>query len=259
MADRSEPASHGNLFLIAARVPTAGLTKTRLGATIGPERAALLYRAFLLDLARRFAPHPGVAPSYDLGWAYTPSNADFAAVLHEICGEPPPATVRFVPQHGADWAAGQTNLLRWGSDHGYARTVLVASDSPTLCPTTPAVAFAALVDHDVAVGRVHDGGYYLIGLRSFHDVLAGVPMSTDSAADRLVARAAALGLRTAELPPLFDVDVREDLDLLHAALAPDGAAAPATWVALHELDLVDRAGRRPAVAAGQRRSSAIDG
>ena len=49
---RREPSEAGRgLLLIAAREPVPGLTKTRLGATIGMARAAELYAAFLVDLA----------------------------------------------------------------------------------------------------------------------------------------------------------------------------------------------------------------
>jgi len=220
-----------NLFLIAARAPVAGQTKTRLGAAIGMDRAAVLYRAFLTDLAARFAP----TAAYDLGWAVSPPDTDFVAVLTDL-GRPPAPGVRIVPQAGDDWGARQANLLRWGHEHGYARTVLAASDSPHLDAGVPAAAFAALAIHDVAIGRVHDGGYYLIGVRGAnHGVLTGVPMSTASAADAVLARAAALGLSAAELPPTFDIDEAADLDRLRAALAPDGAAAPATWAALDGL------------------------
>ena len=56
------------------------------------------------------------------------------------------------------------------------------------------------------MGRTLDGGYYLIGMRGFHDVLPGVPMSTVTAAEALAARAEGLGLRLAELPVTFDID-----------------------------------------------------
>ncbi len=220
-----------NLFLIAARAPVPGQTKTRLGTDIGMERAARLYRAFLVDLASRFTPATGDDLGWDLGWAYTPAEADFPAILTDL-GCPPPAGVRFVGQQGDGWGERQRNLLRWGHDRGYGRTVLVASDSPHLPRSTPALAFAALAENEVVLGRVLDGGYYLIGLRGFHDVLAGVPMSTGDAADALVARSAALGLRVAELPTTFDVDEAADLARLRRFLAPDVDAAPATWAAL---------------------------
>jgi glycosyltransferase A (GT-A) superfamily protein (DUF2064 family) len=89
----------------------------------------------------------------------------------------------------------------------------------------------------VAMGRTLDGGYYLIGMRGFHDVLTGVPMSTVSAAEALAARTEDLGLRLAELPVTFDIDEERDLDHLRRVLSPDGACAPATWAALCRLRL----------------------
>jgi len=235
-----ERAERG-LLLIAAKVPAPGFCKTRLGASIGPERAAALYAAFLRDLAARFTPGGGGEQvqdwGFDVGWAYTPAEVDFAAVLTRIGCALPSTSVRFVAQHGDGWDVRQANILRWGHEQGYARTILVASDSPQLPFAVVRDAFTALTTHDVALGRSLDGGYSLIGMRGFHDVLSGVPMSTVSAADALAARVAALGLRLAELPEMFDVDEEQDLEHLRQALAPDGVAAPATWAALGRLGL----------------------
>jgi glycosyltransferase A (GT-A) superfamily protein (DUF2064 family) len=228
------------LHLIVAKAPLPGMTKTRLGATIGMDRAAALYAAFLVDLAARFTPRPDASRAFDFGWAYTPAEVDFGRLLAEIGCERPAPSVLFVPQVGDGWDIRQANLLRWGFDHEYERTVLTASDSPHLQLTTVEEAFATLGTHEVALGRTYDGGYYLIGMRGYHDILAGVPMSTITAADALVARAAEQGLSVAELPETFDVDEQSDLRHLRDELAPDGVAAPATWAALHQLGLADR-------------------
>jgi len=235
---RREPLGEGRgLFLIAAREPAPGMVKTRLGATIGMARAAALYAAFLVDLAVRFTPRQDQNWGFDVGWSFTPAEVDFAAVLQRIGCDPPPPTVRFVAQRGAGWDQRQENILAWGHEQGYGRTVLIGSDSPQLSFGIVSDAFAALVDHDVVMGRTLDGGYYLIGMRRFHDVLTGVPMSTVSAADALAARAADLGLHLAELPVTFDVDEERDLEHLRRALSPDGACAPATWATLRRLEL----------------------
>jgi rSAM/selenodomain-associated transferase 1 len=229
--------SHDCLLLIAARAPVPGETKTRLGATIGPERAARLYRAFLDDLAARFAgDDPG--RSYDVGWAHTPESSPFSPVMQAI--RPEMAAVRYVRQRGNGWGERQVQLLRWGSDQGYAKTVLTASDSPQMPRSAIETAFALLDDHEVALGRVHDGGYYLIGVRGFHDVLTGVPMSTARAADAVIERAETLGLRVGLTEPLFDVDVAEDLELLDALLVREPELAPATWTAMRSLGLTAR-------------------
>jgi glycosyltransferase A (GT-A) superfamily protein (DUF2064 family) len=240
--DRTPPEGGRRLLLIAAREPAPGMTKTRLGATIGTARAAELYAAFLVDLAARFTPRQDDDWNFDVGWAFTPADVDFACVLQRIgCDSPSPA-VRFVAQHGEGWDVRQANILTWADMQGYERTVLIGSDSPQLPFALVRDAFADLVDHDVAMGRTLDGGYYLIGMRGFHDVLTGVPMSTVSAADALAARARNLGLRLAELPVTFDIDEERDLAHLRRALAADGASAPATWAALRRLGLAGTAG-----------------
>ncbi len=215
-----------SLLMIAARKPVAGQTKTRLGKEIGMERAALLYRAFLDDLSDRFSPRAG--RTYQLAWAHTPESSPFESVV--------PGDI-YVCQQGESWAERQTNLLRWGADEGFDRIVLTASDSPQMSRSVIEDAFVALEYADVVLGRVHDGGYYLIGTRGFHDVLTGVPMSTPSAADALIARAGELGLRIDEVESTFDVDIAADLQLIFAHLERCPDAAPATLRALAALDL----------------------
>jgi len=236
ISGRKQLAEERGLLLIAAKEPAPGMAKTRLGATVGMARAAALYAAFLVDLAARFTPCQDEDWDFDVGWAFTPADVNFATVLQRIGCDLSPA-VRFVAQHGDGWDVRQTNILAWGYEQGFTRTVLIGSDSPQLPFATVRDAFVSLVEHDVTLGRTLDGGYYLIGMRQFHDVLSGVPMSTDSAADALVARIKNLGLRLAELPVTFDIDEEHDLERLRRALAPDGDPAPATWAALRRLEL----------------------
>lgn len=227
-----------DLLLIAARQPVPGQTKTRLGATIGMERAALLYAAFLRDLAARFAGGARETRAYAVGWAFTPAECDFRRALQDAgCGRPA-SDVLLVSQVGEGWGERQANLLRWGHEQGFARTVLMASDSPQLSRRTIDDAFAVLRKADVVLARTLDGGYSLIGMRGYHDVLSGVPMSTASAAEAIAIRCGALALVLADLPTTFDVDEEADLRVLYSALAPDGAAAPETWMALQRLELI---------------------
>ncbi len=230
-----------NILMIAARAPIPGQTKTRLGKALGMERAAELYRAFLRDLADRFEgavnEHPG---AFDLAWTYSPPEHDFRPDLERLTGRVSPSAVRFVAQDGPDWGTRQTNLLRWGRDQGYARAVLMASDSPHLPVSTALDAFALLDAHDVVIGRVRDGGYYLIGMRGFHDILANVAMSTASAADGVVLAADRMGLSMGELEETFDIDEEADLDALTDLLDDRPGLCPATRAALARL------GRMPA-------------
>lgn len=231
-----------NLLMIAARAPRSGATKTRLGRSIGMEQAALLYTAFLIDLAECLTPDGAGDPrGYDLAWTYSPPGIDFRQELRNATGFAPDH-VHYVPQiDDEDWGKRQSALLVWGADQGYRRSILIASDSPQLECEVVLQAFRELETHDVVLGRVHDGGYYLIGQRGFHEILDGVPMSTASAADGVIDHARRLGLGVAEVPATFDIDVEDDLDLLRAHLeACDGQVAVATRRALRELGLLTR-------------------
>jgi glycosyltransferase A (GT-A) superfamily protein (DUF2064 family) len=118
----------------------------------------------------------------------------------------------------------------------------MASDSPQLDVATVTETFELLRSHQLVLGPTLDGGYYLIGMSEWHDVLDGATMGGSDVLDQVRARAARLGLRTALLAPTFDVDEADDLDALRdAALArPD---LPATASALAELGLARVAGR----------------
>lgn len=235
---KSPKRSPHSLLMIAARAPIPGGTKTRLGNAIGMDRAAALYRAFLRDLADRFdSDRVARSRPYDLAWTFSPPERDFAAVLADVTGRPAPRSTLFVAQDGPDWGKRQANLLRWGSDHGYERSVLMASDSPQLTQAVIDEAFALLETRDVVLGRVRDGGYYLVGMNGYADILSRVPMSTASAADGVVESAYALRLSVGETPSTFDIDEAADLDLLVEALQADPARCPATRRALIDLGL----------------------
>lgn len=227
-----------SLLMIAARAPIAGSTKTRLGNAIGMERAATLYRAFLQDLADRFDSEAAAASrDYDLAWTFSPPDRDFAKDLSEVTGRSVPMPTLCVAQDGPDWGVRQANLLSWGADHGYERTVLMASDSPHLMGEVVDRAFALMDEADTVLGRVRDGGYYLVGMRGFVDILSAVPMSTSSAADGVVDSAHSLGLTIGETVPTFDVDEASDLDLLIDVLRDEPKLCPATRRALTDLKL----------------------
>jgi|GEM_PF-944005 len=235
------PAKYSNkLLLVAAREPRPGATKTRLGATIGMSRAATLYGSFLTDLGQKLIPDPVEKAAYQFGWAFTPAEVDFRAMINRFNPAFGHEGVLFVPQVGDGWAERQHNLLLWGHLQGFDQTILISSDSPHLQRGTIDAAFQLLDRSDFVYGRVHDGGYYLIGNRGFHDVVRNVPMSTPNAGAALYERARSLGLHVTESPQTFDIDIEQDLLLLESELQPDGTAAPMTWRAMQRLGLTSR-------------------
>ncbi len=88
-----------------------------------------------------------------------------------------------------------------------APAFLVGMDTPQLTPALIRAGLRALATHDAAFGPAADGGYWGIGLRRpRRAVFAGVPMSEPHTGAVQRRRLDALGLRTAVLPTLLDVD-----------------------------------------------------
>lgn len=112
------------------------------------------------------------------------------------------------------------------------------SDSPSLPIASLRQAFTELDQGcDVVLGPCDDGGYYLIGLRQPQPrLLHEVRMSTPTVVAETLALAHAMGLRTALLPPWYDVDTATELWRLRDELrtAPPHVC-PATRLMLAEL------------------------
>jgi rSAM/selenodomain-associated transferase 1 len=213
-------------LIIMARYPEAGKTKTRLARTLGDEEVAGLYRAFLTDLARRFA-----GPQYALHWAYTPADVDYQAFVQTLAPEQAQYMHSF-PQQGSDFGARLHAAFQWTHLHGYRRTILIGSDSPHIGSELIAQAEAALNEADVVLGPAEDGGYYLIAMRQPHDVFSGIPMSTDVVARMTLEAAARQNLTTRLLDPLFDIDELPDLLRLAHLLNINSVCAPETAIYL---------------------------
>lgn len=196
---------HGErrVLYIAAKAPRPGFAKTRLGAALGHDVAISLYRAFLRDIGARFAHAP-----FDVGWYVTPPDA--WSDLKPVVATNGRASL-VLAQGPGDWTERQRSLFRGAAARGEGRVVLVGSDSPHVSLDQIEEAFEQLAQNDVVFGPVYDGGYYLIGMRGWHDVLRGVRMSTTSVYEDVIASCRLMGLSVGTVARTFDVDEPDDL------------------------------------------------
>jgi rSAM/selenodomain-associated transferase 1 len=212
-------------LLVIAKAPEPGRVKTRLCPPCTPAEAAELAAAALADtlaaaaLARRATRRvlvlDGEVSSAD-GFGVVPPGNTWTSDGFEV-----------VPQRGDGLAE---RLAAAFCDAG-GPAFLVGMDTPQVTPALLDAGLAALDRADAVIGSTPDGGYWGIGLRRPDPaVFDAVPMSAPDTAAVQRARLAALGLRTAVLPPLRDVDTIADAALV-AAEAPASRFARA----LHEL------------------------
>lgn len=199
------------MLYVAARAPRPGFTKTRLGSVIGHDGAAYLYAAFLRDLALRFDTAP-----FDVGWFVTPADS-WPEIARYVAVGYQPKTV--IAQPDGDWTTRQRALFAAMDQREEARTILIASDSPQISVADVSHAFSLLEMHDVVLGPVRDGGYYLIGMRGAAAcrVLDGVTMSRSDVLSHLISRAREFGYSVGLARSTFDVDEFEDLTALSLA------------------------------------------
>lgn len=226
---------------VMAKASIAGRTKTRLVPPLTEEEAATLNTVFLRDAADNMLAAARLANIN--GWlAYAPAGFEefFKSHMPERIG----LFETVAPSLGECLLHAASTLLRAG--HG--AVCLINSDSPTLPVgylVAAATALAAPGDR-VVLGPSIDGGYYLIGMKRSHvDLFEGIAWSTDRVFAQTLARAKALGLPVIELPPWYDVDDAESLQVLVHELVDGklfreaGTPTPAIWTRRHISALVE--------------------
>ncbi len=104
-------------------------------------------------------------------------------------------------------------------EDGATRVVLIGCDAPTLDPAFVISAFLALEGRDLVLGPASDGGYYLVGCRgSVPPIFADMAWSTSRVLTQTIDRLDGTGLSLALLPPWYDIDTLESLQMLRGHL-----------------------------------------
>jgi rSAM/selenodomain-associated transferase 1 len=176
-------------LVVIAKAPAPGRVKTRLCPPCTPRQAAQLAWAALEDTLA----------------ACSEATCAGRRVI-ALDGEPGtwlPAGWDVVAQRGDGLAL---RLAHAFEDVGVPAFV-IGIDTPQLTAAQLDEALAALERADAVFGPAMDGGYWGLGLREHEPaVFAGVPMSRADTGAVQRSRLRELGLRTAELPRLVDVD-----------------------------------------------------
>lgn len=219
---RAAPSPPDAVLIVMAKAPRPGEVKTRLVPPLTPEAAASLHRCCLQDTLEKASRLPGVS------WAlaYTPAGARIA--FRDLrSGD----SLGF-PQKGRDLGERMLQCFLRGFAEGFAFVGLYGTDVPHARSGEILRGFDLLRrgSADLVLGPAEDGGYYFIAARAAHpELFRGVRWSAPEVLQATLARAAALGLRTAEVARERDLDTPEDLKALGAFLSRAPASvAPKT-------------------------------
>ncbi|QBD74967.1 glycosyltransferase [Ktedonosporobacter rubrisoli] len=220
-------------LIILARYPEHGKVKTRLARDLGVENTLVLYQAFLQDLLLKFS-----CWHYDLHWAYTPTERDFAGLLSSWAPQNGPYCCW--PQQGQDLGKRLMHAFCLTLP-SYRSVLLISSDTPQLERAQLLQARKALDVSDVVLLPAEDGGYSLIGMNKPYDLFSGIPMSTDAVLGLTVKKAQQQSLTVSLLAPCFDVDNIAALRRLSALLEQNPTIAPTTAACLQDIALQRKA------------------
>jgi rSAM/selenodomain-associated transferase 1 len=231
-------------FIVFAKEPVPGRVKTRLTPPFTAEEAALLYTAFVEDVAATIA---SVAVPGDRKVLAAPGGA--SPVLGRIAAEHGFETAE---QVGADLGERMKAAIAGELTRGAEAAILVGSDSPTLpseaireglrrLHVTPR---GARSPGSAILGPAGDGGYWLVGATgTVPDLFDGIAWSTRDVLATTLDCAAKSHTDLALLPFWYDVDDAAGVRLLDSHIewfrghgrtpAPKTAAALKALKAAH--------------------------
>ena len=192
-----QSAAQRRAILLFVKYPEPGRVKTRIAATVGPEKAALIYKKLVARV-----------------WSQLPAEVEVT-----VCYDPPerdeevrewlPRAARYQPQVAGDLGARLRVAVDSAFAEGAARVAVIGSDSVELTPEVFAQTWDALDRSEVVLGPTHDGGYYLVALRRpMSAIFENVRWSTEHTLADTIAQAGAAPVHI--LPMLNDVDTYED-------------------------------------------------
>jgi len=185
----------GKRLVIFVKAPAPGRVKTRLAQSIGEEEACAAYR----ELVERLLANLSELRDVELRFAPDEASGELGPWLQEKW--------ELAPQGTGDLGERLARAFREKFDEGISRVVVIGSDCPYVTTEDIETGWRALEAHDVVLGPALDGGYWLIGMRSMHEVLfREVPWSGPAVLGTTLARAGEAGLSVALLRKLSDVD-----------------------------------------------------
>ncbi len=196
--------TRADALVVMAKAPIAGAVKTRLMPFLSAEEAAELAQALLLDQLD----HLCSLGAADLYLAFTPPDA--GALMAPLA----PAPFALCPQADGDLGARMEQIFESLFAAGYRKIILIGSDLALVPPTYFNQAFAYLdgPQQRVVLGPSQDGGYYLVGLNQrTPSMFENMSWSHDRVLAQSVAKLAALGVPSLQLPSWFDIDTPDDL------------------------------------------------
>ncbi len=191
-----------NLLIIFTRNPELGKVKTRLAKSIGDKNALTIYKT-LLDRTQKTTKdlncHKAVYYSVKIR-----KNDVWDASIYQKH-----------QQHDGDLGIRMHNAFSEAFNNNYNKVTIIGSDLFDLNPNHINEAFEELNNNDIVIGPAHDGGYYLLAMKSLYsEVFKNKDWGTSSVFKDTIQDLKNKNIHLLET--LNDVDVYDDLKNIEA-------------------------------------------
>ena len=210
--------------LVVAKAPVPGMAKTRLAEAVGPDVAADIAAAALLDTLDAVAAAPVAARVVAMT-----GDLDAASRRDEIRSRLIDFMV--IPQRGTDFADRLANAHADAAVAAGPQPVLqIGMDTPQVTAELIVRSCDALLTAPAVLGLATDGGWWVLGVHSptDADVLRAVPMSRDDTGAVTLRALRDIGINVILIDELRDFDTVDDLAAVREASPADGWFAQAT-------------------------------
>lgn len=144
-----------NLLIIFTRNPELGKVKTRLAKSIGDKNALTIYKTLLEKTEKTVRETDCEKAVY-----YTVKIRENDIWDNSIYQKH--------QQHGDDLGTRMLNAFTEGFKSNYNKIAIIGSDLYSLNISHINLAFKALENNDFVIGPAHDGGYYLLAMKSLY-------------------------------------------------------------------------------------------
>jgi rSAM/selenodomain-associated transferase 1 len=188
-----------DLLMIFVKNPVLGKVKTRLASTVGAENALTIYLKLLEHTESVVTPIEANKAIF-----YSDEIQEFDQ-FNEL-------KYKKYLQKGEELGEKMQHAFRLAFSKEYNKVLIIGSDCYQISTQIIEDAFQSLDEKDMVIGPAEDGGYYLLGMKSFHPkFFTDKRWSTENVMLDTLLDIKNMGLSYHLLPTLSDVDYEEDL------------------------------------------------
>ena len=191
-----------NALIIFTRIPIAGKTKTRLQTKLLPEECADIHQCFLKDIYIKMKELK--YNDIDIIISYNPDGD--LNILKEIFYDEKLYIKQAVNTPNENDKI--YNSMKEVFSLGYKKSILIGTDIPEISKENIIDSFNLLNDNDFVFGPSYDGGYYLVGMKEYNDVIVKTNRGT---LNNILNAIENINLKYSIIEKRYDIDEYDDL------------------------------------------------